>query len=75
MAITERWKTHIEVWQASGLPQAEDCRRHGLNANTFSGRPQGRSCCGMGATRSGFRVRCRRAFWRSCCNAWADPLP
>ena len=38
MAITERWKNHIEDWQASGLSQAEYCRRHGLNANTFSGR-------------------------------------
>lgn len=38
MAITERWKQHIEDWQASGLSQAEYCRRHGLNANTFSGR-------------------------------------
>jgi hypothetical protein len=38
MATTERWKNHIEDWQASGLSQAEYCRRHGLNANTFSGR-------------------------------------
>ena len=38
MAITERWKNHIEDWQSSGLSQAEYCRRHGLNANTFSGR-------------------------------------
>ena len=38
MAITERWKQHIEDWQASGLSQAEYCRRHGLNANTLSGR-------------------------------------
>ena len=38
MAITERWKNHIEAWQSSGLSQAEYCRRHGLNANTFSGR-------------------------------------
>jgi hypothetical protein len=38
MAITERWKKHIEAWQAGGLSQAEYCRRHGLNANTFSGR-------------------------------------
>ena len=38
MAITERWKNHIEDWQAGGLSQAEYCRRHGLNANTFSGR-------------------------------------
>jgi hypothetical protein len=38
MAITERWKQRIEGWQFSGLSQAEYCRRHGLNANIFSGR-------------------------------------
>ena len=38
MALSVHWKKHIEDWQASGLSQAEYCRRHGLNANTFSGR-------------------------------------
>ena len=38
MALSARWKNHIEAWQASGLSQTEYCRRHGLNANTFSGR-------------------------------------
>ena len=38
MAITALWKNHIADWQAGGLSQAEYCRRHGLNANTFSGR-------------------------------------
>jgi hypothetical protein len=38
MALSARWKNHIEDWQASGLSQAEYCRQHGLNANTFSGR-------------------------------------
>jgi len=38
MALSARWKQHIEGWQASGLSQAEYCRQHGLNANTFSGR-------------------------------------
>jgi len=38
MALSARWKQHIEDWRASGLSQAEYCRRHGLNANTFSGR-------------------------------------
>jgi hypothetical protein len=38
MALSTHWKNHIEDWQASGLSQAEYCRRHGLNANTFSGR-------------------------------------
>ena len=38
MALSARWKQHIEGWQASGLSQAEYCRQNGLNANTFSGR-------------------------------------
>ena len=38
MTLSARWKQHIEDWQAGGLSQAECCRRHGLNANTFSGR-------------------------------------
>ena len=38
MALSARWKNHIEEWQASGLSQAEYCRQHGLNVNTFSGR-------------------------------------
>ena len=38
MALSAHWKKHIEAWQASGLSQVEYCRRHGLNANTFSGR-------------------------------------
>jgi len=38
MALSARWKQHIEAWQASGLSQAEYCRQHGLNTNTFSGR-------------------------------------
>ena len=38
MALSTRWKNHIEDWQSSGLSQAEYCRQHGLNANTFSGR-------------------------------------
>ncbi len=37
MALSARWKNHIEAWQASGLSQAEYCRRHGLNANTLVG--------------------------------------
>ena len=32
MALSARWKNRIEEWQA------EYCRQHGLNANTFSGR-------------------------------------
>ena len=38
MALSAHWKKHIADWQASGLSQTEYCRRHGLNANTFSGR-------------------------------------
>ena len=38
MALSAHWKHHIEAWQGSGLSQADYCRRHGLNANTFSGR-------------------------------------
>ena len=38
MALSALWKQHIKGWQASGLSQAEYCRQHGLNTNTFSGR-------------------------------------
>ena len=38
MALSAHWKKHIEAWEASGQSQVEYCRRHGLNANTFSGR-------------------------------------
>ena len=38
MALSTHWRRHIEAWQGSGLSQADYCRRHGLNANTFSGR-------------------------------------
>ena len=38
MALSAHWKKHIAAWEASGLSQVEYCRRHGLNANTFSGR-------------------------------------
>jgi hypothetical protein len=38
MALSARWRNHIEAWQQSGLSQAAYCRQQGLNANTFSGR-------------------------------------
>ena len=38
MALSERWQNHIEAWKNSGLSQADYCRQHGINANTFSGR-------------------------------------
>lgn len=30
------WRKFLTQWRHSGLSQAEFCRRHGLNANTFS---------------------------------------
>jgi hypothetical protein len=38
MALTKRWQQHIELWQSSGLPQADYCQRQGLNRKTFSAR-------------------------------------
>ncbi len=38
MALTKRWKQHIELWQNSGLSQAGYCKREGLNRKTFSAR-------------------------------------
>ena len=38
MALTNRWKQHIELWQHSGLTQAGYCEREGLNRKTFSAR-------------------------------------
>jgi hypothetical protein len=38
MALTKRWKQHIELWQKSGLTQAGYCQREGLNRKTFSAR-------------------------------------
>lgn len=38
MAITNRWRTHIEAWQSSGLSQAGYCRQHHLNSRTFTAR-------------------------------------
>ena len=35
MAFTEKWRTHIEAWQSSGLRQTEYCRQHQLNYNSF----------------------------------------
>ncbi len=45
MALSARWKNHIEEWQASGLSQTEYCRQPGLYANTFSGRLSHCSVC------------------------------
>ena len=38
MAITQRWRAHIEAWQSSGLSQAAYCRQHHLNSRTFTAR-------------------------------------
>ena len=38
MAITHRWRAHIEAWQSSGLSQAAYCRQHHLNSRTFTAR-------------------------------------
>jgi hypothetical protein len=37
VALSARWKNHIERWRSSGLSQAAYCRQQGLNANTFAG--------------------------------------
>ena len=31
------WRAHVEAWKASGLPQAEYCRKHHLVVSTFNG--------------------------------------
>ena len=38
MVITNRWRTHIEAWQSSGLSQAAYCRQYHLNSRTFTAR-------------------------------------
>jgi hypothetical protein len=36
MAITSKWRQHIEAWQHSGLSQAEYCAEQQLNVRTFT---------------------------------------
>jgi len=38
MAITSKWRQHIEVWQRSGLSQAEYCAKQQINVHTFAAR-------------------------------------
>ena len=38
MAVTLKWRQHIERWQSSGLSQAEYCLQQRLNARTFTAR-------------------------------------
>jgi len=38
MAITSKWRQHIEAWQSSGLSQAEYCAEQQINIRTFTAR-------------------------------------
>lgn len=38
MAVTSKWRQHIEHWQSSGLSQVEYCLQQRLNARTFAAR-------------------------------------
>jgi hypothetical protein len=38
MAITSKWRQHIEAWQSSGLSQAEYCAEQRINVRTFGAR-------------------------------------
>ena len=38
MAITAKWRHHIEAWQRSGLSQAAYCAAQQLNVRTFAAR-------------------------------------
>jgi hypothetical protein len=38
MAVTSKWRQHIEAWQGSGLSQAEYCRQQQINVRTFTAR-------------------------------------
>lgn len=38
MAVTAKWRQHIERWQSSGLSQAEYCGQRGINVRTFAAR-------------------------------------
>ncbi len=38
MAVTAKWRHHIEAWQRSGLSQAAYCAEQQLNVRTFSAR-------------------------------------
>ncbi|PKD38275.1 IS66 family insertion sequence hypothetical protein [Methylomonas sp. Kb3] len=38
MAITSKWRQHIETWQSSGLSQAEYCAEQQINVRTFTAR-------------------------------------
>jgi hypothetical protein len=38
MAITSKWRQHIEAWQRSGLSQASYCAEQQFNVRTFTAR-------------------------------------
>ena len=38
MAITSKWRHHIEAWQRSGLSQAAYCAEQQINVRTFTAR-------------------------------------
>jgi len=38
MAVTSKWRQHIENWQSSGLSQFEYCLQQRINAGTFAAR-------------------------------------
>ncbi len=38
MAVTSKWRQHIEEWQGSGLSQVEYCLQQRINARTFAAR-------------------------------------
>jgi hypothetical protein len=38
MAVTIKWRQHIEAWQRSGLSQAEYCAAQQIKAGTFAAR-------------------------------------
>jgi hypothetical protein len=38
MAVTSKWRHHIENWQSSGLSQVEYCLQQRLNARTLAAR-------------------------------------
>ena len=38
MAVTSKWRQHIEAWQSSGLSQAEYCAGQQINVRTFAAR-------------------------------------
>jgi len=38
MAVTSKWRQHIEAWQRSGLSQSEYCAGRQINVHTFTAR-------------------------------------